>query len=71
MPYIEVNCSKCGGTQKITCSCGPCSGKGGWQETYAGETKWVPCPYCTGQGTPGTIRCDNGCVWGKIKVWQD
>ncbi len=61
----EVTCPKCGGTQKIQCT--SCWGKGGEEKTYAGETKWYPCTYCNGTGS---VRCDNGCVWGKVTVWD-
>lgn len=59
----EVNCPKCGGTQKMVCR--DCQGKGGEERTYAGETRWYPCTYC---GASGSVACDNGCVWGKIQV---
>jgi hypothetical protein len=60
----QIPCPKCGGTYKILCSW--CHGQGGWNETYAGETKWVTCTYCTN----GVKRCDNGCDGGYVMVWD-
>lgn len=60
----RIPCPKCGGTYKFPCSW--CKGQGGWSETYAGETKWVTCSYCTN----GMTRCPDLCDSGYITVWD-
>lgn len=60
MKAKKIPCPRCNGTYKIRCSW--CKGQGGWNETSAGQTKWVKCTHCMSGMTPCDAGCDSGYI---------
>lgn len=68
MGIRQVTCPKCGGLKKMRCP--DCGRRGGEQKTSGGETKWCPCPYCSGTGMlrqQYKMRGETGAMWEKFK----